>query len=311
MTEDDIKFPMSPATGNSKILVVEDSPQMLNLIRTILMRSGFEVTTATNGHEGLELIRSHDVDLIISDIMMPEMDGFEFCREVRMTPRGDTVPFIFLSAKGGMQDKMAGFEGGADDYITKPFDPSELVMRVVAMLKRTSRYRMEAYTDSLTGLSNRRYFDKKLAELVSLSHRLKKVFCLAILDIDLFKDFNDSYGHLVGDQVLIHLGKFLRQTLRESDFSARFGGEEFVIILPDTNRDRALQLMTRMRETFANTPLQLDGRDYRVTVSIGVSEYPDDGDTARELIKCADDALYESKTAGRNCVTIYSKKAEA
>jgi len=296
---------------NSRILVVEDSPQMLNLIRTILMRTGFEVITATNGHEGLEAIRSHEVDLIVSDVMMPEMDGFEFCREVRKSVRGDNIPFIFLSAKGGMQDKMAGFDGGADDYITKPFDPNELMMRVTAILKRTSRYRMEAFTDALTALNNRRYFDKKLAEAVSLSHRYKKVFCLALLDIDYFKNFNDTHGHLMGDQVLVHLAGFLRVTLRDSDFSARFGGEEFVVILPDTNRDQAMPLMSRFREKFAATPLHHEGKEYGVTISIGMAQYPDDGETARELIKCADDALYESKTQGRNRVTAYRKKIEA
>ncbi|MBI5179375.1 MAG: diguanylate cyclase [Nitrospinae bacterium] len=297
--------------NNSRILVVEDSPQMLNLIRTILLRSGFEVVTAMNGKEGLDAVRMHDVDLIISDIMMPEMDGFQFCSEVRKNSRSDNIPFIFLSAKGGMQDKLSGFEGGADDYITKPFDPNELMMRVTAILKRTSRYRLEAYTDSLTGLSNRRYFDKKLAEVVSLSHRYKKNFGLAIFDIDFFKDFNDKFGHLVGDQVLIHLGRFLKDHLRDSDFSARYGGEEFVVILPDTSKETSMMLMNRMREAVQDKPLIHDGKEYRITVSVGVAEYPTDGDTARELIKCADDALYESKTSGRNCVTAYLKKQAA
>lgn len=294
--------------NNSRILVVEDSPQMLNLIRTILMRSGFEVLTAMNGREGLDFVHEHDVDLIISDIMMPEMDGSQFCQEVRKTSRTDNIPFIFLSARSGIQDKVGGFEDGADDYITKPFDPNELVMRVTAMLKRASRYRMEAYTDSLTGLHNRRYFDKKLSEVISLSKRHSISFCLAMLDIDLFKDFNDKFGHLVGDQVLIHLGKFLKTTLRESDFSARYGGEEFVIILPDTAKEKGFMLMDRLRKKFAQSPLVYEGGEYVVTVSIGVSEYPSDSDSVRELLKCADDALYESKTAGRNTVTLHQKK---
>lgn len=293
---------------NSRILVVEDSPQMLNLIRTILLRSGFEVTTGSNGKEGLAAVESTEVDLIISDIMMPEMDGFQFCQEVRKNSRTSNIPFIFLSARGGIQDKMSGFQDGADDYITKPFDPNELVMRVTAMLMRASRYRMEAYTDSLTGLHNRRYFDKKLSEMVSLAHRYKKPFCLAMLDIDFFKDFNDKFGHLVGDQILIQLGKYLKQGLRDSDFSCRYGGEEFVIILPDTTKESAFQLVDRLRKQFSETPLPHEGSTYQVTFSIGLAEYPNDADTAREMIKCADDALYESKTAGRNATTIYQKK---
>ena len=293
---------------NSRILVVEDSPQMLNLIRTILLRSGFEVTTGSNGKEGLAAVEASEIDLIISDIMMPEMDGFQFCQEVRKNSRTSNIPFIFLSARGGIQDKMSGFQDGADDYITKPFDPNELVMRVTAMLMRASRYRMEAYTDSLTGLNNRRYFDKKLSEMVSHSHRYKKPFSLAMLDIDFFKDFNDKFGHLVGDQVLIHLGKFLTDGLRDSDFSCRYGGEEFVIILPDTNKEAAFHLVDRLRKKFAETSLPHEGSSYQVTFSIGLAEYPTDADTAREMIKCADDALYESKTAGRNATTVYQKK---
>ncbi len=293
---------------NSRILVVEDSPQMLNLIRTILLRAGFEVTTGSNGKEGLAAVESSEVDLIISDIMMPEMDGFQFCQEVRKNSRISNIPFIFLSARGGIQDKMSGFQDGADDYITKPFDPNELVMRVTAMLMRASRYRMEAYTDSLTGLSNRRYFDKKLGEMVSLAHRYKQPFSLAMLDIDFFKDFNDKFGHLVGDQILIHLGKFLRDELRDSDFSCRYGGEEFVIILPDTTKESAFHLVDRLRKKFSETPLVEDGGSYQVTFSIGLAEYPTDADTAREMVKCADDALYESKTAGRNATTVYRKR---
>ncbi len=293
---------------NSRVLVVEDSPQMLNLIRTILLRAGFEVATGSNGKEGLAAVESSNVDLIISDIMMPEMDGFQFCQEVRKNSRISNIPFIFLSARGGIQDKMSGFQDGADDYITKPFDPNELVMRVTAMLMRSSRYRMEAYTDSLTGLSNRRYFDKKLGEMVSHAHRYKQPFSLAMLDIDFFKDFNDKYGHLVGDQVLIHLGKFLRDELRDSDFSCRYGGEEFVIILPDTTKESAFHLVDRLRKKFAETSLPHEGSNYQVTFSIGLAEYPTDADTAREMVKCADDALYESKTAGRNATTVYHKK---
>ncbi len=293
---------------NSRILVVEDSPQMLNLIRTILLRAGFEVTTGSNGKEGLAAVEASDVDLIISDIMMPEMDGFQFCQEVRKNSRVSNIPFIFLSARGGIQDKMSGFQDGADDYITKPFDPNELVMRVTAMLMRASRYRMEAYTDSLTGLNNRRYFDKKLSEMVSHSHRYKKPFALAMLDIDFFKEFNDKFGHLVGDQILVQLGKYLKEELRDSDFSCRYGGEEFVIILPDTTKEAAFNLVDRLRRKFSETPLPHEGSNYQVTFSIGLAEYPGDADTAREMIKCADDALYESKTAGRNATTVYQKK---
>lgn len=288
-----------------KILVVENSPQTLHTIRNILNEAGYEVTAASNGREGLETVRDGAIDLIISAVTMPEMDGFEFCKEVRENSTTDTIPFIFLTAQGSIEDKESAFREGADDFIIKPFEPSDLVLRVQAVLKRATRYLHEAYTDSLTGLNNRRYFDKKLVEMIAHSKRYGEVFCLAMLDVDLFKNFNDSYGHVAGDHALKHLADVIMNNIRQSDIHARFGGEEFTVLLPSTDKTNSITFMDRLRERIAETPLVYENEEHSFTISIGIAQYPEDAETPDELVKCADMALYESKSRGRNLTTLY------
>ncbi len=288
-----------------KILVVENSPQTLHSIRRILENAGYGVLTASDGGEGLETIRDGQVDLIISAVMLREMDGFEFCKKVRESSTTDTIPFIFLTAQGSMEDRQSAFREGADDYITKPFEPEDLVMRVEAGLKRAERYLAEAYTDALTGLNNRRYFDKKLAEMMAHSKRYGEAFCLAMLDVDLFKNFNDSFGHVAGDRALKHLAAIIMYNIRQSDIHSRFGGEEFTVLLPSTDKANSITFMDRLRQKISETPMVDEGREHFFTISIGIAQFPDDSELPDELVKCADDAMYESKSKGRNLTTLY------
>ena len=291
-----------------KILVVENSPQTLHSIRRILENAGYGVLTASDGGEGLETIRDGQVDLIISAVTLPEMDGFEFCKKVRESSTTDTIPFIFLTAQGSMEDKQSAFREGADDYITKPFEPEDLVMRVEAGLKRAERYLAEAYTDALTGLNNRRYFDKKLAEMMAHSKRYGEAFCLAMLDVDLFKNFNDSFGHVAGDRALKHLAAIIMYNIRQSDIHSRFGGEEFTVLLPSTDKANSITFMDRLRQKISETPMVDEGREHFFTISIGIAQFPDDSELPDELVKCADDAMYESKSKGRNLTTLYQAR---
>lgn len=288
-----------------KILVVENSPQTLHSIRRILENAGYGVLTASDGGEGLETIRDGQVDLIISAVILQEMDGFEFCKKVRESSATDTIPFIFLTAQGSMEDRQSAFREGADDYITKPFEPEDLVMRVEAGLKRAERYLAEAYTDALTGLNNRRYFDKKLAEMMAHSKRYGEAFCLAMLDVDLFKNFNDSFGHVAGDRALKHLAAIIMDNIRQSDIHSRFGGEEFTVLLPSTDKANSITFMDRLRQKVSETPMVDEGREHFFTISIGIAQFPDDSELPDELVKCADDAMYESKSKGRNLTTLY------
>ena len=295
--------------GNkSKLLVVESSPQTLHIIRDIFIKAGYEVLTATDGREGLKIVHDRPVDMIISAVMLPEMDGFEFCKKVRESSTTDKIPFIFLSAQGSHEDKQSAFQEGADDYITKPFEPNDLVLRADAGLKRAARYLAEAYTDALTGLNNRRYFDKKLAEMMAHSIRYGETFCLAMLDVDLFKDFNDSFGHVAGDRALKHLATIIMENIRQTDIHARFGGEEFTVLLPSTDKANAINFMDRLRQKVAETEMVDEGKKHLFTISIGIAQFPNDSEIQDELIKCADKALYESKSKGRNLTTLYQAK---
>ena len=291
--------------SKSKILVVENSPQTLHIIRNIFKDAGYDVITAPDGREGLKILHDSPVDLIISAVLLPEMDGLEFCKKVRESSTTDTIPFIFLSAQGSLEDKQSAFREGADDYITKPFEPNDLLLRAEAGLKRAERYLAEAYTDALTGLNNRRYFDKKLAEMMAHSTRYGETFCLAMLDVDLFKDFNDSFGHVAGDRALKHIATIIIENIRESDTHARFGGEEFTVLLPSTDKKSAINFMDRLRQRISETEMVDEGKKHLFTISIGIAQFPDDSEIQDELIKCADEALYESKSKGRNLTTLY------
>jgi len=298
---------MEKQKESGSVLLVEDASQSASLLKTILEEEGYNITIAKDADEGMECARTEHLDLVISDIVIPGVDGFEFCMNLRRDPITSNIPFIFLSAKGSLADKQLAFREGADDFITKPFEPSELIMRVNALISRSMRYRQEAFTDPLTGLNNRRYFDKKLVEMISHSERYKEPFCLAMGDVDLFKSFNDTYGHMAGDQALIHIATFIKNYLRQSDITARFGGEEFTIILPSTDKETSAYFLDRLRSSLARTTMEYEGIELRFTVSLGVAEFPTDAKTSDELVKCADIAMYESKSAGRNMVTAYQK----
>ena len=296
---------MVTGENKRKILVVEKSPQTLHVIRDILQGAGYEVLTAADGKVGLATVHDTAINLIVSAVQLPEMDGFAFCKKVRENSATDTIPFIFLTARGSLEDKQSAFREGADDYITKPFEPDDLVMRVEAGLKRAERYLAEAYTDALTGLNNRRYFNKKLAEMMAHSKRYEETFCLAMLDVDLFKEFNDSYGHVAGDRALKHLALIIMENIRLSDTHARFGGEEFTVLLPSIDKEKSVVFMERLRQKISETPMVEDGKEHFFTISIGIAQFPDDSEIPDGLVRCADDALYESKSRGRNLTTLY------
>lgn len=285
------------------ILVLEDSRLILAKIKEILKKAGFKVITAENGKEGLLRLDEILPDLIISDIMMPEMDGYLFCKKVRENPVTRLTPFIFLSAREALQDKLQGFEMGADDYLTKPFDGQELLTRVSASLRKMDALLKLSYEDGLTGVSNHRSFQENLNRDIKLSTRQKTLLSMAIIDIDHFKKFNDTYGHKVGDFVLFEFAQFIKKRMRETDFFARYGGEEFALILPDTNKESAFTFLDQIREDLAaqeiTNPVNKNEK-LRITFSGGIAEFPTNSQSKDELIFSADEALYKAKKAGRN-----------
>src|ERR1051326_1774413 len=233
------------------VLVIEDHPDQRELLAIVLQREGYRVVTAANGIEALEKLSTETVNIALSDIMMPKMDGFELINRIRSNPALKSIYLILITARIQEGDRVRGLDLGADDYITKPFSFSELLARI-RVGSRVVQYQQhleyQTQVDSLTGLFNRRAFEKKIQDEFERSKRYHHPFSLLILDIDNFKAINDTYGHHGGDTALIRISEILKATTRRSDFPTRYGGEEFVLVLPETDQENAVQVAAKIQD---------------------------------------------------------------
>src|SRR5215212_6355811 len=289
--------------GKFSVLVVDDDPDKRMLLTVALQMAGYEVRTANDGEAGLLAVESFQPDLIITDVMMPKMDGYELARRVRANPQTRFLPIIIqTAARSGADDIRRGSEVGALGYITDPTDIDLLLARARTLLD-FKRYldtcEEEAFTGHLTGLANRRRFERQLEREVSRTLRYSRPFCLLILDIDNFKEVNDTYGHDAGDEAIRRLALTLQAGTRGIDLAARVGGEEFAVILPETDFEGGVDVAERLRETIKQTEVPVVGH---ITTSFGVAEFPLSASSARELMLVADAALYEAKRNGRDRV---------
>ncbi|MCA1630902.1 MAG: diguanylate cyclase [Acidobacteria bacterium] len=285
------------------VLLVEDDADKQQLLKVALEMAGYNVQTANDGEEGLLAVESHQPDLIVTDVMMPNMDGYEMVRRVRANPSTRFIPVIIqTAARGETDDVRRGAEVGALGYITDPTDLDLLLARARTLLdfkNYLDSCEEAAFTDHLTGLANRRRFERQLEREVSRTRRFNRPFCLLLLDIDLFKRVNDTYGHDVGDDVIRRLGNTLQAGTRGIDTAARIGGEEFGVILTETDFEHGLEVAHRLRESVSEMDVPVAGQ---VTVSVGLAEFTSDARDARELFNAADAALYEAKRQGRDRV---------
>jgi len=303
------------------ILVVDDLPVNIQLIQNYLSAVGYDTMAANNGEEALARIRERLPDLILLDVMMPRMDGFETCRHLKNNPATQYLPVIMVTALNELDDKIRGIEAGADDFISKPFNRLELLARVKSLLRvktlhdqlqlkirqleqMKEQLRALAVTDGLTGVYNYRYFRQYLTQELRRAERHRLHVSLAMLDIDFFKRFNDAHGHLAGDEVLRIVARLMKGHTRAIDVVARYGGEEFAIILPETNKAQARIVAEKVLRLVENFPFpQNHGKEQtHLTVSVGVATYTEDAKTADTLIHCADQRLYHAKAEGRNRV---------
>lgn len=293
-----------------RIMIVEDDPISRSLLETFLTQWGYDVLVTEDGMEAWKIIReSRAPNLIISDWMMPNMDGLDLCKKIREMVKHDYTYFILLTTKSDREDIIEGLDAGADDFITKPFDHGELKSRVKIgerIINLERRVIEMANTDFLTGVLSRRAFIERAEEEISRSVRKKRGFSIIMIDIDHFKKINDSYGHQAGDRILQDFAGEVRGTIRVYDFVGRYGGEEFIVCLPDINMEQSLLSSERMRAAIEEIKFTLpDGDPFpiRITASFGVSCFhPDSGDDLASIIKRADEALYEAKSRGRNQV---------
>ncbi|WP_303850122.1 diguanylate cyclase [Seleniivibrio woodruffii] len=303
------------------ILIVDDNQQNLKVLGNILRENTkYGLAFAMNGFEALDFISTTKPDMVLLDVMMPDMDGYEVCRQIKKDPKTANIPVIFITAKTEAEDAVLGFEAGGVDYISKPFHETELLMRIRThldlklsrdMLEEKNRELQGAYetieklalTDSLTGLANRRSIMNQLAVEVSRCDRNGGFFSLIMCDIDFFKRVNDTYGHDTGDYVLRNVADVMRANLRQQDIVSRWGGEEFLIMLPLTELEKAVSVAEKLREAIKSTEMSFAGENFRVTMTFGVSGY-DKGMGIEHSIKKADDALYTGKQTGRNKVVM-------
>lgn len=292
--------------GKQTILIVDDTPQNIEILNEVL-GDEYEILCATEGKEGLALALAEQPDLILLDVMMPEMDGYEMCRQLKEEPRTRAIPVIFITAMSQEDDEAKGLEIGAIDYLTKPISPPIVRARVRNHLElKRHRDILESisHIDGLTGIANRRQFDRVLDQEWRRAIRTRTPISLVMMDIDCFKEFNDCYGHLAGDDCLKSIAAAFDATLnRPGDLIARYGGEEFACILPETDASGARQVAERLHA--AVLALCAPHRDSavanQVTISVGVATMiPAAASQPDQLIAEADRHLYLAKKGGRN-----------
>lgn len=306
---------------NCLILVVDDMLMNLQILAEILEAADYEITLAASGQQALERVKSVRPDLILLDLMMPEMSGFDVCESLKSDPYFIDIPIIFITASNSQNDILTAFDKGAVDYVVKPFNPPELLarVRIHLELKHTQNQLKQmlieqkelvkkleklAHTDSLTEVWNRRYLLNFAEQEIQRCHRYYRSLSVLMIDIDFFKKVNDSFGHSMGDDILVIMTQTVTKCLRNVDILGRFGGEEFVVLLPETELDAAKITAERIRENIENLKIP-NGEEYiSITVSIGVASYHFQDVNIDMLIQRADEALYQAKNQGRNRVVV-------
>jgi diguanylate cyclase (GGDEF)-like protein len=300
------------------ILVADDEPVNRALIQRRLEREGYRVLTAQNGSEAVEKTRDALPDLVILDVMMPEMDGMDACRLIKEDEKTRDIPIIFLSARDETEMKVSGLTLGANDYISKPFKAEELLARVrVAIRLKRERDKLRtsaeeatvraevaqerAMTDALTGLLNRYGLQHVLAREHAETRRYNRPLSCLMIDLDNFKTINDTYGHTIGDLALRQVAGILSEAVRGSDTVFRYGGEEFLVLLPETDLEGAAALGEKIRATASSRPFGEGYNVFNLTLSAGASSLCDN-ESGNDMIARADMALYQAKEQGRNRV---------
>jgi diguanylate cyclase (GGDEF)-like protein len=305
--------PRITPVGSPRVLVVDDDREVREALAEVLVSNGYEALTAKDGEEALAMLdRDESIELVLLDLNPPEPDGFDILRRLKAYDRRRDVPVICLSARSAVEDKVAGLKLGAADYLAKPFDVQELFarmarpLRVKRVLERLDRAKTAAehlsLTDPLTGLPNRRDLEHRLKDELDRSVRAGESLGCLMIDVDRFKEVNDSFGHATGDVVLNEVALAIKVSLRSFDVVARYGGDEFVALLPGATLEGARQVAEALCDVISTLAVPIGPRHTaRLSISVGaVSHDADSAEDARALLDRADAALFEAKRAGRN-----------
>jgi diguanylate cyclase (GGDEF)-like protein len=306
-------------SSHTNILIVDDVEDNLEILGDLLTFDGYHVQTARSGEGALKIVQESQPDLILLDILMPGMDGFEVCGRLKAEEDTKDIPVIFVSSMTDIDSKVQGFKVGGVDYINKPFQHAEILVRVntqVTMLRlrkhleeQNAELERLANTDYLTDLYNRRRFFNTAEAEFNEAVRSGNPISITLIDLDHFKQVNDTHGHLVGDRVLVHIAHLIRSNCRGSDVAARYGGEEFAILHPSLGRQNAFQVAERIRKEVEANPFLHEKEEIGITLSAGVVDTRICKDCPRvdDVLSRADVALYRAKDGGRNQVVVFDE----
>ncbi|MFT7485243.1 MAG: two-component system cell cycle response regulator [Candidatus Paceibacteria bacterium] len=321
--------------GSMQILAVDDDPMCLKLLQRHLEKAGHRVTTAKDGEEALLLALETSPQIVVADWNMPGLDGIDLCRALRKIASGQRIYFLLLTGMEGEEGIVQAFDAGVDDYVVKPFKPRILLARIHAgrriiklqadldserqkqekhmmeLQVLTRKLRSAALTDPLTGLANRRFAMKRLAQAWESATRTDKPVSIIMMDIDYFKKVNDTYGHDAGDEVLRAVANVLQESSREEEDVCRIGGEEFVVICAGASAEEAGLAAERLRVAVSSKPVTWQGEEHHVTLSFGVASRTPRMPDFEDLVKAADEAVYSAKEGGRNRVVIAGEGQES
>jgi diguanylate cyclase (GGDEF)-like protein len=296
------------STDPYRVLVVEDQAPIANYYKMVLTMAGMDAQVMTDATKVIQQMIEFHPDLVLLDLYMPEVNGAELVKVIRQIDEFVSIPIVFLSSEDDFNKQMEAMSLGGDDFLTKPIKASHLVALVKSRLERLKTLRSYMVRDSLTGLLNHTSSRSALIQEVNRCGRQKARLAVAMLDIDLFKQVNDTFGHAAGDNVLKSLSRLLKQRLRKSDIIGRYGGEEFMVLLLDVDVENAYLIMDEIRTHFSEVKhFATQSGSLQVTFSCGIATYPEITDP-KVLTEAADKALYAAKAAGRNKIVVYNRQ---
>lgn len=297
------------------ILIVEDNKIDAKLIQRYLQGEPYQIKLAGDGEEAISRSQQERIDVILLDLLLPGKNGFEVVRILKEMEHTQNIQIVAITGLSDLESKLKGIELGVDDYLTKPVNMHVLRTRIKSLVKKKAlldrlfdKYEMavhSAITDKLTGLYNRRYFDYFIDLELKRSLRENSSLALLMIDVDNFKQINDTLGHLIGDKILNKLGDLIKANIRETDLAARYGGEEFSIVMSNTGFEEAVEIAERIRNSVE--AYKFDTEKLIITVSIGIALHPLDAKSLQDLLDKADSALYRAKRDGKNQVCAHSK----
>lgn len=293
------------------ILLIDDDVDFVTLAKHILEKEGFLLIVAPNGKRGLEMIYDFKPSVILIDIHLPDMDGFIIFESIVTKLKKNHTPIIIISGDDSKENRIRAYQMGAIDFISKPIDKDLFIANLKNRIRLRNEIEQAVIVDELTSLYNRKYMNTQLMQHISQYNRNKTPFSIVLLDLDHFKLVNDTYGHLMGDDVLRKFATLVNESKRENDIICRYGGEEFIVILPNTSKEQAYHFLNRLKKVLSEVYFYANDESFQITFSAGITEINEKNNHPKKLIDEADKALYHAKMSGRNQFITYNTSLQS